>query len=96
MEHAGCFFHFTQAMNRKVREYGLKRLYVENEAVKGISELLMASAYLPENQVSDAISEHLQEREVIEATREFPDILKIYQYFHRICIMTFPEALECV
>ena len=53
----------------------------------------MASAYLPENQVCDAISELLQEREVIEATRQFPDLVKIYQYFHRTWIMTFPQKL---
>ena len=53
----------------------------------------MASAYLTKNQVGDAISELLQEREVIEATRQFPDLVKIYQYFHRTWRMTFPPKL---
>ena len=52
----------------------------------------MASAYLPENQVCDAISELLQEKEVIEATRQFPDLVKIYQYFHKTWIMTFHQS----
>ena len=90
MEHAGCLFHFTQAIYRNVCEYGFKEPYEENEALKRIIRLLMASAYLPENQVCDAISELLQEREVIEATSQFPNLVEIYQHFHRTWIMTFP------
>ena len=94
VEHAGCFFfHFTQAIYRNVCGSGLKRPYEENEAVKRIIRLLMASAHLPENQVCDAISELLQEREVIEATRQFPELVKVYQCFHRTWIMTFPPKL---
>ena len=48
---------------------------------KRIVRFLMASAYLPENQVCDAVSELLQDREVKEATRQFPDLVKIYLYF---------------
>ena len=62
VEQAGCFFHFTQAIYRNVCDCGLKRPYEENEGVKRIIRLLMASAYLPENQVCDAISNFCKKR----------------------------------
>ena len=86
------FIYFTQAIYRNVCECGLKKPYEENEAVKRIIRLLLAPAYLPENHVCEAISELLQEREVMEATRQFPDLAKIYQYFHRTWIMTSPQS----
>ena len=50
------FFHLYRAIYRNVCDYGFKKPYEENEAVKRILRLTMASAYLPKNQVSDAIS----------------------------------------
>ena len=92
VEHAGCFFHFTEAIYRNVCENQLERPYEENEAVKRIIRLLMASAYLPGNHVCDATSQLLQESEVTEATRQFPVLVKIHQYFHRTWIMTSPQS----
>ena len=44
----------------------------------------MASAYLPEREVCNAISDCLREPEAVELARKFPDLLKIVSKFPSI------------
>ncbi|XP_003382149.1 conserved hypothetical protein [Trichinella spiralis] len=52
----GCYFHFCQAVHRKVGELGLKTRYRQHEETKRKIRMLLATAFLPEPQVDMGVS----------------------------------------
>ncbi|KAL2629042.1 hypothetical protein R1flu_013728 [Riccia fluitans] len=44
--HRGCYFHFTQAIWRKVQQMDLTTVYTNNESIKGCIRQLMALRFL--------------------------------------------------
>lgn len=53
----GCYFHFGQSLWRKIQENGLQQLYVQEENVRMALKMLLALAFLPVDEVSDAFDE---------------------------------------
>lgn len=47
----GCFFHFCQAVYRKVQELGLAGLYLRNDNFRLLVRILMSLAFLPNEEV---------------------------------------------
>lgn len=47
----GCYFHFCQAIFRKVQALGLHVTYRENEEIRQQVRMLMAIAFLPDEMV---------------------------------------------
>jgi hypothetical protein len=45
--HHGCYFHFTQAVWRKVQEHGITALYNNNDEARNCVRKLLAMAFLP-------------------------------------------------
>ena len=45
--HQGCYFHFTQAIWRKVQKLGLSTLYIEDEDIRMPVRQLMAFGFAP-------------------------------------------------
>ncbi|KRX36271.1 hypothetical protein T05_11328 [Trichinella murrelli] len=52
----GCYFHFCQAVHRKVGELGLKTRYRTEEQTKRKIRILLATAFLPVPQVDTGVS----------------------------------------
>ncbi|KAL1245829.1 PKS-NRPS hybrid synthetase cheA [Trichinella spiralis] len=52
----GCYFHFCQAVHRKVGELGLKTRYRQHEETKRKIRMLLATAFLPVPQVDMGVS----------------------------------------
>ena len=50
----GCYFHLGQSLWRKIQENGLQRLYLQDENVRMALKMLLALAFLPVDEVSDA------------------------------------------
>lgn len=57
----GCFFHFTQALYRRIGLIGLANQYKHDKPTRDICRQMMALAFLPKEYVSEAF-EHLKER----------------------------------
>lgn len=45
--HVGCFFHYTQAIYRKIQNLGLSNEYAADENIRNICRKLMALALMP-------------------------------------------------
>ncbi|XP_003366831.1 hypothetical protein Tsp_13569, partial [Trichinella spiralis] len=52
----GCYFHFCQAVHRKVGELGLKTRYRTEEPTKRKIRMLLATAFLPVPHVNTGVS----------------------------------------
>ncbi|XP_065209887.1 uncharacterized protein LOC135838180 [Planococcus citri] len=50
----GCWFHFSQAIEKRVKTLGLTGLAKENAEVRRTIKMLMAIALLPENEIAQA------------------------------------------
>ncbi|CAF4728863.1 unnamed protein product, partial [Rotaria socialis] len=55
--HTGCFFHFCQAIYRKIRELGLSNTYKDDANARNFCRRLMALPLLPLNEVEFAFEE---------------------------------------
>ncbi|KRY42834.1 hypothetical protein T01_6089 [Trichinella spiralis] len=52
----GCYFHFCQAVHRKVGELGLKTRYRQHEETRRKIRMLLATAFLPVPHVNTGVS----------------------------------------
>ncbi|XP_076820927.1 uncharacterized protein LOC143466174 [Clavelina lepadiformis] len=53
----GCYFHLGQSLWRKIQENGLQRLNVQDDNIRMALKMLLALAFLPVDEVSDAFDE---------------------------------------
>ena len=74
--HKGCFFHFCQAVLKKVQALGLQAVYQNDDDVRDIIRSLTALAFLPIEQVQPAFN--LLHDEQIE---NYPDFADLFAYF---------------
>ncbi|KRZ82885.1 hypothetical protein T08_1539 [Trichinella sp. T8] len=51
----GCYFHLCQAVLRKLTDLGLRTRYLREAETKKIIKMLMATAFLPLNEVPEAV-----------------------------------------
>ncbi|KAL8568606.1 hypothetical protein ACOMHN_006270 [Nucella lapillus] len=54
--HKGCYFHYSQAIWRRVQQLGLQAVYQEDDRVKTFIRKLMAIAFLPVIAVRPAVT----------------------------------------
>jgi hypothetical protein len=52
--HSGCFFHYNQAIYRRIQQLGLTVAYSEDEHIRSVCRQLMALPLLPLDQVEHA------------------------------------------
>ncbi|XP_076808608.1 uncharacterized protein LOC143451766 [Clavelina lepadiformis] len=71
----GCYFHLGQSLWRKIQENGLQRLYVQDDNIRMALKMLLALAFLPVDEVSDAFDELVADypAEVIPLVNYFED-----------------------
>ncbi|XP_072175117.1 uncharacterized protein [Diadema setosum] len=72
-EHKGCFFHFCQAVYRKVQELGLQGQYnnPEQPETRNFVRKLMASGFLPQAEVIPAVQALAGEAPDVPRMNEF-------------------------
>nr|CAH0106314.1 unnamed protein product [Daphnia galeata] len=82
----GCWFHFGQAIFRKVTRENLKEAYINRPNVKKIIMMLIALALLPAAQAHDGFM-HIQRESVALLVEETPEIRAkiqiIFEYMQR-------------
>ncbi|KRZ02765.1 hypothetical protein T11_11240 [Trichinella zimbabwensis] len=71
----GCYFHFCQAVHRKVGELGLKTRYRHDEETRRKIKMLLATAFLPVPQVNTGVS--------LLETGTTDNLLALFQYFRQ-------------
>lgn len=83
--HHGCFFHFTQAVWRKVQSLGLVTFYAQNDAARNTVRQLMALAFLP-------VAIVRQNFDMLQAAS--PDGLEdLFEYFQQFWLSRVPLIL---
>ncbi|CAM4966397.1 unnamed protein product [Rotaria socialis] len=64
-KHSGCFFHYTQCLNRRIQTLGLSRFYNNDEEIRSLCRHLMALPLMPLEDVQRAF-ETLSEEAPVE------------------------------
>ncbi|CAF3627904.1 unnamed protein product [Rotaria sp. Silwood1] len=78
--HIGCFYHYTQAIYRKIQNLGLSNIYKDDVNVRNMCRRLMALPLLPLNEVEFAFEELTEQR---------PDVLMpLFEYFDNFWMKT--------
>ena len=77
--HHGCLFHFTQAIFKKVKEYGLTRAYRRNNQVTDFVRKIMALPFLPIPVLRMNYNLHKQANRRL--MRQYPALLRLTRYF---------------
>ncbi|XP_013400858.1 uncharacterized protein LOC106166753 [Lingula anatina] len=75
----GCYFHFSQALWRKIQEIGLSNAYINNDRVKALVRKVMALGYLPLPLVRLNYNLLLQERGTRRQMRRTPALQEFLQ-----------------
>jgi hypothetical protein len=75
----GCFFHFTQAIWRKIQALDLRNAYIEDDQVRFHCKSWCSLAFLPEADVMPAF-ENLDE-DIAEANIQNVDLQPLMSYF---------------
>ena len=77
--HVGCFFHFCQAIFKKVKEYGLVRAYRDQPRVQGFIRKIMALPFLPVLVLRVNYNLHKQQNRRL--IRRYPALARLTLYF---------------
>ncbi|XP_041474641.1 uncharacterized protein LOC121423350 [Lytechinus variegatus] len=74
-EHKGCYFHFCQALHRKIKAIGLQALYndPQDQDTRIFVRKMMATAFLPPGEVVGAVQELRRQAPAVPRIDEFND-----------------------
>lgn len=77
----GCYFHFTQALWRKVQSLGLTTNYRQNDNLRKCIRKVMSVGYLPLLLVRQNFNTLRQSRRTRRLVRRFPALADFLRYF---------------
>ena len=83
--HRGCYFHFCQAVYRKVQALGLQQVYRQNVEMRSLVRSMNALAFLSVMNVTEAFEALCEEQ-----AANFPQLDDLIQYFHQTWIVGCP------
>ncbi|CAF4646427.1 unnamed protein product [Rotaria socialis] len=84
--HNGCFFHYTQAIFRRIRALGLTTLYFQNSEIRSCCRKLMALALLP----IDKIESSFHSLRVKSSTMVNQELHQLFLYFNHQWLVNVP------
>ncbi|CAF4869734.1 unnamed protein product [Rotaria socialis] len=84
--HNGCFFHYTQAIFRRIRALGLTTLYFQNSEIRSCCRKLMALALLP----IDKIESSFHSLRVKSSTMVNQELHQLFLYFNHQWLVNIP------
>ncbi|CAF0787066.1 unnamed protein product [Brachionus calyciflorus] len=87
----GCFFHYKQAVWRKIQEK-MSVIYCKNEAIRKLLKLAQIIAYIPITDV-DAIFKKIKES-VNNSYEQFHDIMDFFKYMEETWVGFDQEVLS--
>lgn len=74
---AGCYFHLTQSVTRKVQEIGMKAEYESDDEIRGYVRCLSALAFVPVEDVGEAFDLLASE---MPQHDKMPDLLSYFKH----------------
>jgi hypothetical protein len=78
---AACYFHFCQALWRKIQDIGLQRAYHRDGDLKEVIEKVMAIGYLPVLLVRNNFECLVTSHHVRGLQRRYPTLEQFFRYF---------------
>ena len=84
-QNQGCFFHFTQCIYRKIKQTGLSSLYLNNDNFRLFIRLIMALAFLPDDEV---LASFLIFEQFVQNKAKF--LIPFCEYFRRTWLVNIP------
>ena len=93
--HYGCYFHFTQAVYRRVQLYGLSRVYRFKENVRFLIRQLFCLPYLPKSLVVETFEKLIASNEIVKMKLKYPKLQDLIDYVKRVWVNGFyPIAIR--
>ena len=90
----GCYFHFCQALWRKIQNLGLATAYKQSERLQKCVRKIMALGYIQLPVVRNTFNMFTQSRSTLKCTRRHPELNSFITYFRDNYIMgVFEPAL---
>ena len=86
----GCYFHFTQAILRRIQNSDLQFPYRRDENLKKIFRKFMSVGFLPLGEIRNAIVDLLDEERTRTLFFRHQELRDFFQYFHSTWFLTFP------
>ncbi|CAF4389943.1 unnamed protein product, partial [Rotaria magnacalcarata] len=84
--HSGCFFHYTQAIFRRIQVLGLTTLYFQNSEIRSRCRKLMALALLP----IDKTESSFHSLRVKSSTMVNQELHQLFLYFNHQWLVNVP------
>ena len=94
--HFGCYFHYTQAIYRKIQDLGLLQAYKINPLVKMIFRKFIFVAFVPLDQVLNCLQDLVQDSQTSFMGRQYPAIAEFLFYLRWTWIDTFDPKMRNV
>ena len=89
--HWGCYFHFTQAIFRRVQNSGLQMAYRRDEQLKMFFRKFMSVGFLPMDEIGGSIVRVLEDQETQSLVRRYIELEDFLRYFYNTWFHTFPQ-----
>ena len=77
---SGCYFHFTQAIWRRIQEIGLSVPYRHNKRLREVLQKVMALGYLPQQVMRMNFNNLTEERRTRRLINQYPALLDFFNY----------------
>ena len=77
---SGCYFHFTQALWRKIQDLGLSGPYRQKQRLKGVFRKVMAFGYLPQLVMRMNFKNLTNERRTRRLINQYPALMDFFAY----------------
>ena len=91
--HWGCFFHFTQAIFRRIQNSGLQIPYRGDKNLRKNFRKIMSVGLLPLGETRNAIVDLLDQEPTRTLVFRYPELRDFFQYFHNTWFLTFPPEM---
>ncbi len=82
----GCYFHFTQALWRKVASLGLVAAYRRDRHLRKCIQKIMALGFLPVAVVMQCFNNYVTSRRIQRLSRRFRGLTTFLRYVDRIYV----------
>jgi len=81
LEMLGCFFHFGQAIFRRLCDVGLKQEYSENQELRNWFRCMQALAYIPLERIEDVYLHLIDESTILFKEKVYEKVSEWIEYF---------------
>lgn len=93
VQHKTCYFHFTQAIFKRLRKLQLMAAYNTSVPFVEFIRMLMSLALIPLQHVDDAY-DYLESRLGEFTENKYRNLAKFFAYFRKVCLVVDITVVE--